>query len=322
METIFSTTDVSPRDRFEYWHRVANQSLVNHDSRPECRATFEADLRLGNLEDIGMVLFENSPMHVEHTKFHAARSNDNEIFVCRQAAGTLGLEQGGHDVILGPGDVALLDPRLPYAGKFTAGSRLLVFKVPRRALKARIGCLHRAVLHPIRPSGGEGGMASAFLGMLPTYAAELSSAAAAVAKANALDLLALALVNSIGERQGAGSPARMLVLLNVRAAIEARLADPSLDAPSAAAAAGVSVRYANAVLASEGTSIRRLILARRLARCRKALADPSQAGRKVSEIAYAWGFSDMTHFGRSFKSAYGVTPSDFRHCGSGPDFGE
>jgi AraC family transcriptional activator of tynA and feaB len=322
MEILFSTRDVSPRDRFDYWHSVANKNLVSHNSRPECRTTFQAELWSGALADIGLVLFENSPMLVEHTDRHAAHCDDKEIFVCRQVAGKLALEQGGQDVILGPGDMALLDPRLPYAGKFTAGSRLLVLKVPRYDLKARVGCVRRAVLHPIRPSGGEGGLASAFLGMLPTYAGELAAAAAEAVKANALDLIALALANSIDDQHGASSPAQMLVLVNVRAAIEARLADPSLDASTAAAAAGVSVRYANAVLAREGTSIRRLILARRLARCRKALADPSQAGRTVSDIAYAWGFSDMTHFGRSFKRAYGVTPSDFRHRGSGPDCGK
>jgi AraC family transcriptional activator of tynA and feaB len=37
-----------------------------------------------------------------------------------------------------------------------------------------------------------------------------------------------------------------------------------------------------------------------------------QAGRTLSEIAYAWGFSDMTHFSRRFKAAYGVLPSDYR----------
>jgi AraC-like DNA-binding protein len=79
------------------------------------------------------------------------------------------------------------------------------------------------------------------------------------------------------------------------AAIEARLTDPALDAGAVATAAGISVRYVNAVLAREGTSIVRLIQARRLARCRKALEDPLQSHRTLSEIAYGWGFSDMTH---------------------------
>jgi AraC family transcriptional activator of tynA and feaB len=51
------------------------------------------------------------------------------------------------------------------------------------------------------------------------------------------------------------------------------------------------------------------IQARCVARCRKALEDPLQAHRTVSEIAYGWGFCDMTHFGRKFKKAYGLLPS-------------
>ena len=37
-----------------------------------------------------------------------------------------------------------------------------------------------------------------------------------------------------------------------------------------------------------------------------------QQHRTVSEIAYGWGFSAMTHFGRAFKRAYGVLPSEYR----------
>jgi AraC-like DNA-binding protein len=42
------------------------------------------------------------------------------------------------------------------------------------------------------------------------------------------------------------------------------------------------------------------------------LEDPLQAHRTLSEIATGWGFSDMTHFGRRFKAAYGVLPSEYR----------
>ena len=44
----------------------------------------------------------------------------------------------------------------------------------------------------------------------------------------------------------------------------------------------------------------------------QALADASKAGRTVTEIAYAWGFCDLTHFGRSFKRAYGISPGRWR----------
>jgi len=95
-------------------------------------------------------------------------------------------------------------------------------------------------------------------------------------------------------------------------------------AQAVADAVGVSVRYVNAVLSDHDTSIMRLIQARRLERCRCALEDPNQSHRSLSEIAYGWGFSDMTHFGRRFKKAYGILPSEYqiiaRRAGRGGQF--
>jgi AraC-like DNA-binding protein len=106
----------------------------------------------------------------------------------------------------------------------------------------------------------------------------------------------------------------MLALQKVRAAIDARLTDPALDTKTVSAVSGVSVRYANAVLARLDTSVGRLIREKRLDRCRRLLGDPLQEHRTVGEIAYGWGFSDLTSFGRAFKKAYGMLPSDYRRA--------
>jgi AraC family transcriptional regulator, positive regulator of tynA and feaB len=98
--------------------------------------------------------------------------------------------------------------------------------------------------------------------------------------------------------------------------IEARLSDRSLNPADAAAAAGVSIRYANAVLSDEGLSIGELIQSRRLTRCREALADTQQSHRTIKEIAMGWGFSDMTHFGRRFKAISGMAPREYRRMAS------
>ena len=64
---MFSTSEVHVRDRFDYWHDVACRSIVNHDSQPECRLTFNAAIQAGALADIGLVVFENSPMDISRT---------------------------------------------------------------------------------------------------------------------------------------------------------------------------------------------------------------------------------------------------------------
>ena len=155
-------------------------------------------------------------------------------------------------------------------------------------------------------------LTAALLAMLPKYADRLGSPAAEIVKNQVLDLVAVSLANATNGKRPRLSSARSFALMKGRAAIETRLTDPALDASTVASAAGASVRYANDVLADHGTSILRLIQAKRLARCRKALEDPLQRHRTVSEIAYCWGYSDMTHFGRKFRAAYGLLPSELR----------
>jgi AraC family transcriptional activator of tynA and feaB len=312
MERLFSTAEVHPRDRFDYWHSVACKNLIAHDSTPECRHTFQAEMHSGALADLGLVLFENSPMSVSHTQRHCARMRNDEVFVCRLISGQLLLAEAGREVFMEAGDLTLLDPLLPYEGKFSAGVKLLVLKAPRCALEARVGKTTDMVTRSMKPVEAEHRLASVFLAMLPDYAGQLGTAATETVKDQTLDLVAVSLAKALERPRPYLSSAKASALLNVRAAIEARLTDPRLDAETVAAVAGVSVRYANALLAQEGTSIVRLIQSRRLDRCHKALKDPLQAHRTVTEIASGWGFSDMTHFGRRFKVAYGVLPSELR----------
>jgi AraC family transcriptional regulator, positive regulator of tynA and feaB len=311
MKTIFSTAGVRQKDRFDSWHAAARQYVIDHDARPESPLTFEAKLCSAAIGGLNLVSFESSSMTVSHTLRHAAQAADDELFVCRQLAGTLLLEQSYREVTLGSGDMALLDPRLPYSGRFSSNSSLLVVKVPRRRLEARVGRTGSLIARCMRPEYGENGLLSDFLALLPSHAERLDLTAAMVAE-QALDLLAVALAKASGLPGPRVSSARLVVLIRLRSAIEANLTDLALSAAAVAAAVGVSLRYANTVLASENTSVARLIQTRRLERCRQALGDCTQAHRMISEIAYCWGFSDMTHFGRRFKAAYGLLPTEYR----------
>ncbi|TNC13683.1 helix-turn-helix domain-containing protein [Methylobacterium terricola] len=309
METVFTTDDVHQRDRFDYWHEIACRDVVEHDSRPDCRGSFRAELRAGSIGSLHLVCFQNSGMMVNHATRHLSRTSPDEIFLCRQMRQRLSLEQNGRQVVLEPGDIALIDPSLPYKGQFSDGSEVLVVKVPRAPLESRLGQPRDLLAHKLATA--EGRLASAYMAMLPSHV-DVAGSAEGLVEAHLLDLIALSFGRAADELTRRHSSPRSLVRMRLHSEVEARLADPALRPGTIAAGAGVSVRYANAVLADEGTSLTQLIQTRRLARCRRALEDPGQAHRTVSEIAYGWGFSDMTHFGRRFKAAYGLLPCDCR----------
>ncbi len=83
--------------------------------------------------------------------------------------------------------------------------------------------------------------------------------------------------------------------------------DPALNPETAAAAAGISVRYANALLAEDGLSLERLIV-------RDASSAAVRHGRRHTSAPHdqryrlRWGFSDLSHFTRRFKGASVAPP--------------
>ena len=311
MDVIFSTAGLHPRDRFDCWHEVACKSIVGHDSRPEYRLRFEAELCVAALADITLLSFRNSAMKVARTRGHILRAKSDDLFVCLQRSEKILIEQGGREALLQSRDFCLLDPQVPYTARFENNSQILVLKVPRSALEARIGEVHSLTARTLGPGSGIEKLTSAYIDIIPARAGAIQDGAELV-RDQVLDLVALSVATSQCKASAALSSRHALAHLKLRAAIDARLQDAALTPSVAAAGAGISVRYANTLLAAHGTSLARLILMLRLERCRKALGDPAQRHRTLTEIAFGWGFSSQSHFTRVFSKAYGMSPREYR----------
>jgi AraC family transcriptional regulator, positive regulator of tynA and feaB len=190
MRRIFSTSDVEPQHRFDHWHGVACEKLFNHDSTPDDRKTFQAELKQGTFGAIELIMFEHSPLKVIRALHHVAGKDSQHLFLCRQFAGSQRLDQAGRSALLESGDMVLLDPQLPYAGAFADRSRLLVLKVPRHLLRDRLGEIRDLVACPIRKVPGSAALMSGFLATLPNHAASLDETSCRLATDYFLGLLA------------------------------------------------------------------------------------------------------------------------------------
>jgi len=312
METLFSTKAVHRRERFSYWHEVACDTLVPHEAVPDNEINFSAELRTGKLGTLDIIAFENSAMNVARTRLNCSRHDNDDLFFCQQLHGSLELHQAGRRAVLAEGDMVLIDPMLPYTGQFGSDSKLLVVKLGRQELRARLGGTNSFVCLPPPGKDAEQRHTAEFIATLPRWSGQLSASTSDIMQAYCVDLIANTISRFSGGCGGQVSTTRASALMAVRMAAERLLKDPDLTPSKIAAAAGITVRYANLLLATEGTSLSRLVLSKRLARCRRSLADPLQAHRTISDIAYGWGFSDMTHFSRAFKAEYDIQPSAYR----------
>jgi AraC-like DNA-binding protein len=101
-------------------------------------------------------------------------------------------------------------------------------------------------------------------------------------------------------------------MAQIHAFIRANLGDPDLTPGAIAAAHHISLRYLNKLFQAEGRTVAGWIRERRLERCRRDLAEPRLDDRTIKAIAARWGFTNSAHFSQAFRSAYGLSPREFR----------
>jgi AraC-like DNA-binding protein len=53
-------------------------------------------------------------------------------------------------------------------------------------------------------------------------------------------------------------------------------------------------------------------LKNRLEGCSVALRDPHQRHQNISEVAYRWGFNDLSYFSKAFRAQFDMTPGEWR----------
>lgn len=309
-EWSISTSDVHPRDRFEYWFETSRKVLGPFETRPNHPTRFEGDLRHLRLPGMAISIFRCNGMTAWRTKRQAAQLTDI-VHIAVQLGGSVRITQDGREAELKNGDFCIVDAGRLGTFVQSPDAYCLVIEVSRRDCEARLGPLARWTARRVDGQHGGGALASTFAQLLPNQLSYLSASSQSQIKLQLLDLVALALKDSEGD-DFVHSSARLASLLRLKSVVDDNLSNCNATCEDLASAAGISVRYANQLLDAEQTSLQRLLFSKRIEKCQAALADPAQAHRQISDIAYSWGFGDVSHFGRLFKAIVGMTPRDFK----------
>ncbi|WP_272949274.1 helix-turn-helix transcriptional regulator [Agrobacterium larrymoorei] len=98
---------------------------------------------------------------------------------------------------------------------------------------------------------------------------------------------------------------------SIKALIENSLADSSFSIADVAKAEGVTPRAIQKLFSRSGTTFSRYVLDRRLVLA-KSLILASTMTKPISQIVYSVGFNDLSYFNRTFRSRYGIRPTDLR----------
>lgn len=303
---------------FELFREIAGTlpEPVELHSREGAEFGFECRYQsLGSIDVIDMSTTGRAQIGVRRGPRLIRRSDPECYRLLISMQGYTGISQGSRDGVLGPGDIGLYDTSQPHHGWRNADgpARLLMVMLPRplvpvhpRAIRDLTGARMpgtEGVAVLVRRMVGE--FADGVAACAPPDGTRLAGVIA--------DLVGVLLARCLAAPGSMAANAHQRTLMvRIQAFIDQRLADRQLSPGQIAAAHHIGIRTLHRLFANHGYTVAGWIRQRRLDRCRRDLADPRFACQYIDTIARRWAFADGAHLSKAFKSAYGISPAQWR----------
>jgi AraC-like DNA-binding protein len=313
MPAQFTTEGVPGYRRLALWQDIVCDVYVQLDCKSDLGADFRGSVTRTSLGRATCSEVSSHQQRVFRTRSRIAASNQDFFLIALGKHGVGGVAQDGRETVIHPGEFAIYDTTRPYELQFDDAFTQTILQVPRDMLQRRIAGTEALTATAFGRGRPLQKLAHDFVHQLCHSADQIEPEHALRLSEQAVDLVAMALSERLGSQPLASSTHRSALLYRLKDHIHAHLSDPELSLGETAAALGISPRYVNDLLSDETTSFQRYVLTERLARCKRDLASPMLAHRHVGEIAFAWGFNDLSHFGRVFREHFGMSPREWRH---------
>lgn len=293
----------------------ATQEVFN--TRPdEARrmAEFEMRLRAAHLGGLLLTEVDSSGQRFERPRSMVAATGIDHFLVQLYTAGGYSGLVDGRDIRVRAGDICILDLARTLETR-AADFRNITLVIPRPTLEAAmadVDALHGLVLPREEPITG---IIAAHLEMLTTSIAALAPADAEAVSRATVSLIARLVEGRTGTERGQAARAAAAPLRRIMRYIDANLHDPELSPALLTERFGLSRATLYRMFEPLG-GVAELIRSRRLRGAAIELASETGQGRRISEVATAWGFSDDGSFSRAFRAEFDISPSEARERAS------
>ena len=302
---------ISREDPLSVWREQIGRRLLSLDFRPLSDVPFQAKIvPILQHDGLRVIRWTHTPGAVFRD---ASLVMDDSIGLIYPVAGTMNVSQQGRQGRLGTGDATLLRHCEPGEVGSHGHCNLVALVLPAAALALREGDSDRLFTRRWSRDSDALRLLKAYLSLLERGSIRAVGELGAIAARHVIDLVRLA-----AHEQCAISPdidpgtiasARLRVVLAI---VEEQFRDPELSVASVAARLPISQRYMHKLFEQAGVHFTGHVNTLRLDAAHRDLTDPGSSSRTVADIAFAAGFSDISHFNRLFRRRFGATPTSVR----------
>ncbi|GGX29263.1 AraC family transcriptional regulator [Pigmentiphaga litoralis] len=299
-------------DAFWAWREAVSPLFDVALPSPDDVDTFAAEVRSYHPGPILFASVAASAQHFRRAPGTIARNGINHYLVQLYRQGGYHGDANGRSVVVGPGDISVLDMSLPLQTRAQAFENISVI-VPRQMLAPLLAspdAVHGTVL---RAGTGAGALLRDHLTTLFENAADLRADEAEAIMQGTVSLMGACIGPTADAREMAMDDIRAATLVGIKRFIEGNLGDADLNAERVCGRFGVSRPTLYRLFEPYG-GFMRYIQERRLRRCFTELTSPHAGSQRIADIAQRWGFGNEATFSRAFRRQFDVSPRELRHA--------
>jgi AraC-like DNA-binding protein len=312
MAVIWRSDGIAERDQFASWREAVCQHIYAMTPERESRNGFRGVITASRLGGLDFIEVQCDGHVVARRNEDIARASSDTYYVYCQRANSAWIRQAERELIAEPGDVVIADPNIPFMTKASESFNFRVWRMPRSILDPLRVTRGSIMITHLRRNDPLGALLRDYLASAAVQAGRMNSVAEGVVSDYAARLAAFALGMSSQVYDRSRDALREVKFSRVLQYIDRHLTEPDLTPRVVAERNGMSVRALHLLFELKGVSFSQWVQRRRLEEIKALLLHPGTAGRSVADIAFSWGFNDLSTFYRAFHSAYGVRPGQIR----------
>ncbi|MGW1408925.1 AraC-like ligand-binding domain-containing protein [Streptomyces sp. NPDC002403] len=302
-------------ERFDWFSDMVSREVVPTAISSECPARFRAEAAVLDLGGLFMSRLAYLPLHSRRTPALIRRSDPEQYQLALVTKSSMALSQQGNDCGATIGDLVMWDTSRPWVAQSPAQGgmgELVILQLPRSAVPLHIRQIEPLLARRLPGGHGMAAMLASFMKSLVDNGGRCTPEELGRLGTITAQLAAACLAQHLDVEEDLPAEIRAQALLRqIHTFIDHRLGDPELTPSVIAAHHNMSHRALHQLFHGTSESVQARIRRRRLEQCRADLARP-ELRAPIQAIAARWGFSGPAVFSRTFREAYGLSPSEFR----------
>ena len=305
--SVWSTCAYPDSSRYDAWNDQLNATFGSWQVSRPSSPHFDATVSSKNIGSMDIVECICDPCGGERTARTVSGVEDERLVIQLVLSGRENMRLGNQEAALSAGDLFVWDNTQPMVFEVTDRLHKISALLPLKRFKDWMPDTWRNVPRHVPSSS----IHSALIGSYIQNLHQTDLPASSIRDSSLIEAT-IALLSSAINTSDEDKSVRAGQLAFIKTRICQHLHDPDLSLDRIAEQNKISTRYLHYLFGESGQTAWQFVMSERLERCRRDILNPAMRHQSITATAYAWGFSDAAHFSRSYKRAYGISPSQAR----------